>query len=100
LGICVNVNKFLFEFNGVVGSLFKVCESYSEAHLYLKEHFVKEDPIPLDVDPTDSPRRLPEGGGYHPSRTPRGEKKRYFQGQHVGSRRAQCDRRSVNKERR
>jgi hypothetical protein len=48
-GIYANVYKFLFEVNGVVGSLFKVCESYSKAHLYLKEHFVKEDPVPLDV---------------------------------------------------
>jgi hypothetical protein len=56
------VNKFLFEVNGVVGSLFKVCESYSEDHLYLKEHFVKEDPVPLDVAATDSPPSLPEGG--------------------------------------
>jgi hypothetical protein len=56
------VNKFLFEVNGVLGSLFKVCESYSEAHLYLKEHFVKEDPTPLDVSTTDSPPLFPEGG--------------------------------------
>jgi hypothetical protein len=33
-GIYADVSKFLFEVNGVVGSLFKVCESYSEAHLY------------------------------------------------------------------
>jgi hypothetical protein len=32
------VSKFIFEVNGVVGLLFKLCESYSEAHLYLKEH--------------------------------------------------------------
>jgi hypothetical protein len=53
--IYADVNKFLLEVNGVVGSLFKVCESYSEAHLYLKEHFVKEHPIPLNVAATDSP---------------------------------------------
>jgi hypothetical protein len=76
-GIYDDVNKFLFEVNGVVGLLFKVCESYSEAHLYLKGNFVKESPPP-----------------------PGGEKKRYFQGQYVGSRRAQCDRRSVKSERR
>jgi hypothetical protein len=35
-GIYADVNKFLFEVNGVVGSLFKVCESYSKSHLYLK----------------------------------------------------------------
>jgi viroplasmin and RNaseH domain-containing protein len=45
-GIYADVNKFLPEVNGVVGLLFKVCESYSEAHLYLKEHFVKEHPSP------------------------------------------------------
>jgi hypothetical protein len=39
-GIYADVNKFLIEVNGVVGSLFKLCEFYSEAHLYLKEHFV------------------------------------------------------------
>jgi hypothetical protein len=32
-GIYADVNKFLFEVNGLVGSLFKVCESYSEARL-------------------------------------------------------------------
>jgi hypothetical protein len=32
-GIYADVNKFLFEVNRVVGPLFKVCESYSEAHL-------------------------------------------------------------------
>jgi hypothetical protein len=56
------VNKFLFEVNGVVGSLLKVCEYYSKAHLYLKEHLVKEDPIPLDVAVTDSLPSLPAGG--------------------------------------
>jgi hypothetical protein len=35
-GIYADVKEFLLEVNGVVGSLFKVCESYSEAHLYLK----------------------------------------------------------------
>jgi hypothetical protein len=29
------------EGTGLVGSIFKVCESYSESHLYLKEHIVK-----------------------------------------------------------
>jgi hypothetical protein len=62
LGIYADVNNFLFEVNGVMGSLFKVYESYSEAHLYLKEHFVKEDPAPLDVAATDSPPSLPKGG--------------------------------------
>jgi hypothetical protein len=99
-GIYAEVNKFLFEVNGVVGSFFKVCESYSEAHLYLKEHFVKEDPIPLDVAATNSPPALPEGGLLSPPIPPGVEKKRSFQGQHVESRRAQCDRRSVKKERR
>jgi hypothetical protein len=61
-GIYVNVNKLLCEVNGVVGSLFIVCESYSEAHLYLQEHFMKEDPAPLDVAAADSPPSFPEGG--------------------------------------
>jgi hypothetical protein len=45
-----------------MGSLFEVCESYSEAHLYLKEHFVKEGPVPLDIAVTNYPPLLPEGG--------------------------------------
>jgi hypothetical protein len=49
------VNKFLIEVNGVVGSLFKACESFSEAHLYLKEHFVKEHPATSKAAATDSP---------------------------------------------
>jgi hypothetical protein len=32
-GIYTDVNKFLFVFNGVVGSFFKVCDSYSESRL-------------------------------------------------------------------
>jgi hypothetical protein len=104
-GIYAEVNKFLFEVNGVMGSLFKVCESYSETHLYLNENFVKEDPVPRDVAPgvapTDPPYSLPEGGGgYRPLPYPRGKNKRYFQGQHVGSRGAQCDKRSFKSERR
>jgi hypothetical protein len=93
------VNNFILEVNGVVGSLFKVCESYSEAHLYLREHFVKEkeDPIPQGINPTESPPSLPEGGISSPPVPPSGEKKQYFQGQHVGSRRAQCDRISVKR---
>jgi hypothetical protein len=31
---------------GVVGALFKVCESYSEACLYLEEHIMKEKDDP------------------------------------------------------
>jgi hypothetical protein len=54
------VNKFLLEVNGMVGSLFKVCESYSEAHLYLNEHFIKEHPAPSNVTPTDYPPSFPE----------------------------------------
>jgi hypothetical protein len=84
------VSKFIFEVNGVVGSLFKVCESYSEAHLYLKENFVKEHPAPLN-----SPPLFPEGGLFVSARPTIGEKKRYFQGPYVRPRRAQCDRRSV-----
>jgi hypothetical protein len=56
------VNKFLFKVNWVVGSLFKVCESYSKDHLYLRAYFVKEDPVPPDVAPTDSAPSLPKGG--------------------------------------
>jgi hypothetical protein len=61
------VNKFLLEVNGVVGSLFKVCESYSEAHLYLKEHFVKEHPTPSNVVATDSPPSFTEVASSSPS---------------------------------
>jgi hypothetical protein len=99
-GIYNDVSKFLFEVNGRVGSLFKVCESYSEAHLYVKEHFVKEHPAPLNVSETDSPPSFLEGGLFVPVHPPRGEKTQYFQGQHARPRRAQCDRRSVKGERR
>jgi hypothetical protein len=34
----------------MVGSLFKVCESYSESHLYFKEHLVKEHPVPCTLE--------------------------------------------------
>jgi hypothetical protein len=61
-GIYADVSKFLFEVTGVVGALFKVCESYSESHLYLKEDFVKEHPAPLNVAVTDYPHSFPEGG--------------------------------------
>jgi hypothetical protein len=54
-GIYTDVNNFLLEVNGVVGSLFKVCESYSESDLYLKEHFVQEHPTPPNVAAADSP---------------------------------------------
>jgi hypothetical protein len=37
-GINADVKKFLTEVNGVVGALFKVCESHSEARLYLEDH--------------------------------------------------------------
>jgi hypothetical protein len=61
LGIYVDVNKFLLEASGVVGSLFKVCESYSEAHLYLREHVAKEkeDPTFLGTDLIGSPPSPP-----------------------------------------
>jgi hypothetical protein len=65
-GIYADVNKLIFEVNGVVGSLFKVCEPYFESHLYLKEHFVKEHPTPLNVVPTDSLASFPEGGSSSP----------------------------------
>jgi hypothetical protein len=52
----------------VGGLLFKVCESYSESHLYLKEYLVKEDTIPLDVTVTvtDSLPLFPGGGSSSP----------------------------------
>jgi hypothetical protein len=58
------MNKFLLEVNGVMGNLFDACESYSEAHLYLREHFVKEkeDSILLRIDSTGSPPSPPVGG--------------------------------------
>jgi hypothetical protein len=55
---CADVKKFLLEVNGVVESLFKVCESYSEVHLYLKEHFVNEHPTPSNAAVTDYPPSL------------------------------------------
>jgi hypothetical protein len=73
-GIFADMNKFFLEVNGVVGSLFKVCESYSEAHLYLKEHFVKEHPTPSNVAAIDSPPSFSEVGFSSPS-VPPGEKK-------------------------
>jgi hypothetical protein len=59
------VRKFLLEVNDVVGSLFKVYESYSKAHLYLKEHFIKEHPAPSNVAATDSPPSF-QGGSSSP----------------------------------
>jgi hypothetical protein len=76
-GIYADVNRFLFEVNGVVGSLFKVCESYSEAHLNLKEHFMKYHPPPLDVTETDSPPSFPKGGSSSPPAAPE-EKRSYL----------------------
>jgi hypothetical protein len=73
-GIYADVHKFLLEVNGVVGSLFKVRESYSEAHLYLKEHFIKEHPTPSTVAATDSPPLSPEVGSLSPPAPP-GEKR-------------------------
>jgi hypothetical protein len=60
------VSKFLLEVNDVFGLLFKVCESYSEAYLYLREHLVKENPAPSSVAATDSPPSFPEGGSLSP----------------------------------
>jgi hypothetical protein len=76
-GIYADVIKFPFEVNGVVGSLFKVCEYYSEAHLYLKEHFVKKHPAPApsSIAATDSPPSFPKGGSSSPSAPPPGEKR-------------------------
>jgi hypothetical protein len=76
--IYADVNKFLFEVNGVVGSLFKVCDSYSEAHLYLKEHFVKEHSTPLNIAGTDSPASFPEGGSSSPPAPPEEKRSNLF----------------------
>jgi hypothetical protein len=73
-GIYADVSKFLLEVNGVVGSLFKVCGSYSEAHLYLKENFFQDHPAPSNVAKTDSPPSFPEGGSSSPPVPP--DKKR------------------------
>jgi hypothetical protein len=80
LGICADVNKFLLEVNGVVASLFKVCESYSEARFYLREHYVKEkgDPVPQDVTPTHSPPPRFPRGGYRPLPYPLRRKEAIF----------------------
>jgi hypothetical protein len=64
------VNKFLLEVNGMVGSLFKVCESYSEARLYLKEHIVKEHPVPSNVAAIDYPPSFTEVASSSPSVPP------------------------------
>jgi benzoyl-CoA reductase/2-hydroxyglutaryl-CoA dehydratase subunit BcrC/BadD/HgdB len=64
------VNKFLLEVNGVVGLLFKVCESYSEAYLYLKEHFVQDHPTPSNVTSTDSPPLFTKVASSYPSAPP------------------------------
>jgi hypothetical protein len=72
------VSKFLLEVNGVVGSLFKVCESYSEAHLYLKENFVKENPAPSNVATTDYPPLFTEVGSSSPPVPPREKRSDLF----------------------
>jgi hypothetical protein len=68
------VNKFLIEVNGVVGSLFKVCDSYSKSHLYLKENFVQDHPAPSNVAATDSPSSFTKVASSSPS-VPPGEKR-------------------------
>jgi hypothetical protein len=100
LGIYADVIKFLLEVNGVVGSLFKVCESYSKAHLYLKEHFVKDHPAPSNVATTDSPPSLPEGGSSSPPPPPPGGNRSDLVKASMLDRRAQCYRRSVKGKRR
>jgi hypothetical protein len=75
-GIYADVNKFLLEVNGVLRSLFKVC-AYSEAHLYLKEHFIKDHPTPLNVAATDSPPSFTEVGSSSPP-VPPGENRSYI----------------------
>jgi hypothetical protein len=69
-GMYADMNKFLLEVNGVVGSLFKVCESYSEAHIYLKEHFVQDQPVPSNVASTDSLPSFTKVASFSPSVTP------------------------------
>jgi hypothetical protein len=65
-GIYADVSKFIFEVNGVVGSLFQGCESYSKAYLYLKAIFVKDHHAPLNIAATDSPPSCPELGASSP----------------------------------
>jgi hypothetical protein len=77
-GIYADVNKFLLEVNGVVGSLFKVCDSYSKAHLYLKERFVKEHPAPSNVAATDSPPSFTKVASLSPSAPPQGEREAIY----------------------
>jgi hypothetical protein len=97
----MQTSRFLMEVNGVAGALFKVCESYSEAHLYLEERFTKEKDDPISSVPIREPPLFPAAqGGLFLSHIPRSEEKRPFQGHHVGFRRAQFDGRSVKKERR
>jgi hypothetical protein len=69
------VNNFLLGVNGVVGSLFKVCESYSESHLYLKEHFFRDHPVPSNVASTDPPPSFTKVASSPP---PRGKRSDIF----------------------
>jgi hypothetical protein len=72
------VNKFHLEVNGVVELLFKVCESYSESHLYTKEHFVKEHPAPSNVAAINSPPSFTEVGSSSPPIPPGGNRSDLF----------------------
>jgi hypothetical protein len=79
-GIYDDVNKFLLEVNWVFGLLFKVCESYSEAHLYLREHLVQDHPAPSNAALTDSPSSFTKVASSSASAPHRGKEKRYSQG--------------------
>jgi hypothetical protein len=70
--IYADVKKFLMEVNGMVGILFKVCESFSEAHLYLEDPFTKETdgPIFLGTDLRGSPSPPTRGGVAPPTKHP------------------------------
>jgi hypothetical protein len=76
-GMYADVNKFLLEVNSVAWSILKVCESYSEAHLYLKEHFVKEHPTPSNVAANDSPPSFTEVASSSPA-VPSGEREAIY----------------------
>jgi hypothetical protein len=77
LGIYADLSKFLLEVNCVVGSIFKLCQYYSKAHLYLKEIFVKEHPTPSNVAATDSPPSFPKGD-LRPRPSPQGNREEIY----------------------
>jgi hypothetical protein len=91
LGIYADVKMFVMEVNGMVGDLFKVCESYSEARLCLEEHFTKGNYDPTGYRFERNSFLVTRGGVSPPSHTTRNEEKRPFQGHHVRWGRVKCD---------